>query len=174
MKTDQQIAEGLIEHKDEARSELYTRFRPMVYGIVHARIGRFGVTDDIVNDIFIKALEGPHPKDLPEALKRWLVTISLNKCTDFYRTQSSNRIILSDYVDIQEEVEEDELTPEVIEKILEKIPTDEHREVFRRVSLGGERLIDVAASMDMNLNTAKSAHIRAKRHLKKELIRIGY
>src|SRR5215470_7669280 len=70
-----------------AFGELYRRFARMVHGVVLARIARPGKNDvdDIVQDVFVTALERLHELREPAAFGGWLATIARSRATDHGR-----------------------------------------------------------------------------------------
>jgi len=70
-----------------AFAELYQRFARMVHGVVLARIARPGKNDvdDVVQDVFVTALERLHELREPAAFGGWLATIARHRATDHGR-----------------------------------------------------------------------------------------
>jgi RNA polymerase sigma-70 factor, ECF subfamily len=70
-----------------AFAELYQRFARMVHGVVLARIARLGKNDvdDVVQDVFVTALERLHELREPAAFGGWLATIARHRATDHGR-----------------------------------------------------------------------------------------
>jgi RNA polymerase sigma-70 factor (ECF subfamily) len=67
-----------------AFGELYTRFARMVHGILLARGPRVDV-DDLVQDVFVIALERLGTLRDPQAFGGWLAVIARNRATDHLR-----------------------------------------------------------------------------------------
>lgn len=70
-----------------AFAELYQRFARMVHGVVLARIARLGKNDvdDVVQDVFVTAIERLHELREPAAFGGWLATIARRRATDHGR-----------------------------------------------------------------------------------------
>ena len=67
-----------------AFGELYVRFARTVHGILLARVSRPDA-DDLVQDVFLTAMQRlPTLRD-PEAFGGWLATIARNRATDYAR-----------------------------------------------------------------------------------------
>ena len=69
----------------EAFSELYRQFAPMVHGIVLARVPRDEV-QDIVQDVFLAAYRNLHSLRDSRVFGPWLVKIARNRAAEFYRS----------------------------------------------------------------------------------------
>jgi RNA polymerase sigma-70 factor (ECF subfamily) len=68
----------------EAFARLYERFARMVHGIVLARIDRIDV-DDVVQDVFVTALDRLRDLREPAAFGGWLAAIARHRATDHGR-----------------------------------------------------------------------------------------
>jgi len=70
-----------------AFAELYQRFTRMVHGVVLARIARPGAhdVDDVVQDVFVTALERLNDLREPAAFGGWLAAIARHRATDSRR-----------------------------------------------------------------------------------------
>src|SRR5690348_4528837 len=71
---------------------LYARYARMVHGILLARVPAHDV-DDLVQDVFLRAL--PRLCDLRDAAKfgAWLATITRNRANDYYRQSRSSAAV---------------------------------------------------------------------------------
>jgi RNA polymerase sigma-70 factor (ECF subfamily) len=80
-----------------AFGELYTRFSRMVHGILLARGTRVDV-DDLVQDVFVIAMQRISTLRAPEAFGGWLATIARNRAIDQLRRGSQMELALTDEV----------------------------------------------------------------------------
>src|SRR5438045_6031478 len=78
-----------------AFAELYQRFTRMVHGIVLARTSRTDV-DDVVQDVFLVALERLADLREPAAFGGWLGAIARHRATDHGRRQRITEAIVND------------------------------------------------------------------------------
>ncbi len=67
-----------------AFGRLYDRYAPMVHGLLLARVPRADV-DDLVQDVFLKAMRRLGSLRSPEAFGPWLAAIARNRARDHYR-----------------------------------------------------------------------------------------
>lgn len=72
----------------EAFGRLYDFYARMVHGVLLVRVPREEV-DDLVQDVFIQALERLHMLREPGAFGGWLAAIARNRATDYYRKPST-------------------------------------------------------------------------------------
>jgi len=81
-----------------AFGELYTRFARMVHGILLARGARWDV-DDLVQDVFMIAMQRIATLRDSGAFGGWLAAIARNRATDhFRRAPQTNEVALTDEV----------------------------------------------------------------------------
>src|SRR5438270_13289859 len=81
-----------------AFAELYRRFTRMVHGIVLARASRRGnnEVDDLVQDVFLTALERVMDLREPAAFGGWLAAIARHRATDHSRRQPLMEALVND------------------------------------------------------------------------------
>lgn len=79
-----QLVDRVCAGDGEAFGEIYRKFAPLVHGVVLARVPQDEV-QDIVQDIFLAAYNSIHTLRDKNAIGAWLVTISRNRATEFYR-----------------------------------------------------------------------------------------
>ena len=78
-----------------AFAELYQRFTRMVHGIVLARVSRTDV-DDLVQDIFVTALERLGDLREPAAFGGWLASIARHRAVDHGRRLPMTESLMND------------------------------------------------------------------------------
>jgi len=78
-----------------AFAELYQRFTRMVHGVVLARASRTDV-DDLVQDVFLTALERLSDLREPAAFGGWLASIARHRAVDHGRRQPMTESLMND------------------------------------------------------------------------------
>jgi RNA polymerase sigma-70 factor, ECF subfamily len=81
----------------EAFAQLYQRFARMVHGIVLARIDRTDV-DDVVQDVFVTALDRLTDLREPAAFGGWLAAIARHRAADHGRRAVLTDVLTDDAV----------------------------------------------------------------------------
>lgn len=79
-----QVVERVCNGDQEAFSELYKKFAPMVHGIILARVPR-DEADDLVQEVFLSAYKNLHTLRDKNAVGAWLAMIARNNASEFYR-----------------------------------------------------------------------------------------
>ena len=67
-----------------AFGRLYDRYARMVHGILMARVP-LGEVDDLVQDVFMRALKQLHTLRDAECFGAWLATVTRNRANDYHR-----------------------------------------------------------------------------------------
>jgi RNA polymerase sigma-70 factor (ECF subfamily) len=73
----------------DAFGALYERYAPMVHGVLVARVPYDGV-DDLVQDVFLVALQRLSSLRNARAFGGWLVAIARNRAVDFHRNRPAS------------------------------------------------------------------------------------
>jgi RNA polymerase sigma-70 factor (ECF subfamily) len=83
---DQPLVEAARAGDREAFGRLFQRYAPMVHGVLLARV-RSSEVDDLMQDVFLLALQRlPGLREAP-AFGAWLAMIARNRAVDFYRSR---------------------------------------------------------------------------------------
>lgn len=86
VRTEVRLVERICNGDQEAFTEFYKFFAPMVHGIILARVPRDEV-DDIVQEVFISAYKSLHNLRDKNAVGGWLAMIARNNAAEFYRSR---------------------------------------------------------------------------------------
>ena len=89
------LVERICHGDDEAFSEFYRMFAPMVHGIVLARVSRNDV-DDIIQEVFISAYRNFSSLRDKNAVGGWLAMIARNRATEFFRQSKPTEELAED------------------------------------------------------------------------------
>ena len=101
-----------------AFAELYQRFTRMVHGIVLARAARTDV-DDLVQDVFLTALQRLSDLREPAAFGGWLASIARHRAVDHGRRQPMTESLMTD---VPSPKEPDHLEALAILDAIKKLP----------------------------------------------------
>jgi RNA polymerase sigma-70 factor (ECF subfamily) len=90
-----QLVRGAQRGDRAAFAELYRRFARMVHGVVLAKTSRTDV-DDVVQDVFVTALERLRDLREPAAFGGWVAAIARHRATDYTRRQPLTEELVND------------------------------------------------------------------------------
>ena len=167
-----------LQRKDkqsEAHRLIYDMFYEKIYYTVYFVTKDSHITDDVVQETFIKALSKLDTvKDL-EKIGGWLRTIAMNTTINYYRTLNKvqhvefDEAYINDYIDIQQiRSAEDTIELSILkEQIILKIAHLPYiyREVLALKFIAEFSDAEIAKALELNIGTVKSRIHRAKQKL---------
>jgi RNA polymerase sigma-70 factor, ECF subfamily len=84
-----------------AFGHLYDRYARVVHGVLLARVP-LGEVDDLVHEVFLRALPRLHTLRQPERFGSWLIAIARNCANDYHRRRPAQAEVNADLVDATE------------------------------------------------------------------------
>ncbi len=167
-----------------AFEELLQRHQKLIFSLIFRYVRNASHADEIFQDVFLKICKNKDQFREAVSFKSWLVTIARNTCIDFIRRhkkeigsvpfdgkpENSENRPLSERL-----AKENELTPldqvthrfedEHLNELLENLPS-EQKETFVMKVVMDMTFEEIAASMRVSVNTAKSRHRYALKTLR--------
>ena len=139
-----------------------------MYKYTYARLRSRELTEDLVQEVFIKAWQYRESFDSRKSsLKNWLFVITTNLLKDFYRKKKPNveeiNETIADSNDIAQEMETNDLINFVFKK-MEALSEKEQNILSLRYK-ADLKIEDIAEIMNMNLSATKVAIHRAIKNL---------
>ena len=95
---DSQLVERFQEGDSEAFDRLYIRYRGRIHGVVRSIISNPEDAHDVTQDVFLKAFQGLENFKGASQFYSWLYRITINRCIDYMRQRSKQRVISDDPV----------------------------------------------------------------------------
>lgn len=89
------LVERVMQGDEEAFTDFYKTFAPLVHGIILAKIPR-DETDDLVQEVFISAYQKLHTLRDKRAVGAWLAMIARNRAIEFYRSEKPTEELSED------------------------------------------------------------------------------
>ena len=109
------LVKAVRHGEQEAFAKLYSLYAPLVHGILLARVP-WGEVDDLVQDVFLVALNKLHTLRDDAAFGGWLAMIARNRAMDFHRRKRETEE-LSDDIASHSNTEADREAANVLEVI---------------------------------------------------------
>ena len=114
------------EQNVSARTEdIIRRYADMIYRAAYQYLQNKADAEDIFGEVCLAVMTKNPPDDSEEHLRKWLVTVTLNKCRNLRRSFWRNRV---DSIDDHTELASDE-TREVMEE-LRRLPENYRNVVY--------------------------------------------
>ena len=167
---EQKLVLRVLQKEDEAIEELYRQYFPKIANFVFGKIDNPFDAQEIVQDIFISALDCLPLFSFKSSLSTWLYAIAKHEVIDFYRKKKIKTILFS-RLPILETLANRALGPE--EKLIEKEIKTQIMRVFSRLSEGyrqilrlkyveGHSVAEVARILGISFKATESRLTRAR------------
>lgn len=97
---DRRLADAVLGNDRKAAAELVARYSDPLYAYVASRLSpRTDLVDDLVQDVFVAALDGLGRFAGQSSLKTWILGIARHKVEDYYRARLRQMDSLTDAED---------------------------------------------------------------------------
>jgi len=161
---------------EQAFAELYDHFFPKIYHYIYFRVNNKEMTEDLVSDIFLKALKSLKSLKKPGDFQSWLFSIARNALIDHYRKagrkkEEVSEAISDDYTVRSDTPEDYILVAEHSHEILEalKILSPEQKEVVQLRFIHELKLKEIAGVMNKSEGAVKGLLYRGLNKLSQHL-----
>jgi RNA polymerase sigma-70 factor (ECF subfamily) len=127
--------------------------------------------DDIVQDIFEKAIKAQKQGRPVQNLTAWLFTISRNAVADHYRKKSVPVVELNEDLEVHEADQADleHSLLNCLEPLTKRLP-DKYRSTILATDFQGRNMKSVAQEMGLTVSGVKSRASRARKMLRQEFV----
>ena len=165
--SDSAIVAALRAGQPAGGSALYDRHHEHVRRVLIRLLGPGAHIGDLVQDVFVSAIDSIDRLEQPESLKAWLASIAVFRARAEIRTRMRSRWFPLFASDELPESEAEVASPEVDEAVrttyavLEKLGADE-RIAFALRFVDGMELVEVAEACEVSLATIKRRLARAQ------------
>jgi RNA polymerase sigma-70 factor (ECF subfamily) len=180
---EEQLVARLKKGDEGAFAILVRRFQAKLFGLAYALIMDHEESQDIVQEVFLKAYQNIGKFKGQAKLSTWLHRITINQCLNwkrrwFRRRRSQHRSLDSDGNDLLQEPLTDDITPEnryQYKELQQKYWTalqalpENARTVFVLKELEGLSYDEIATTLRLNRGTVSSRLHYARKYLKKVL-----
>lgn len=168
----------------EAFTPLVERHERRVRSLVYHLVRRRDEVEDITQEIFIKAFKSIRSYNGESSFGTWLGRIAVNHCYDYLRREQKARVSyhwqmaeetgrrLEENLEQQQplSVEEEVALRDLAAKLLERAPADD-RVILSLKELEDRSIEEIAALLDLRVNTVKVRLHRARKRMLEDLKR---
>ena len=162
---------------EEKVLEIYSKEFSKLLNFIKSRINPIEDAEDILQDVFLKALVNINSLQSVDNLIAWLYRVAKNRIIDTYRKKSRNNIPLSEIdrenfitkilINPKKDIENDEMIRLVIEAI-DQLPEDQ-KYIFIEHEIEGRSYKEISEDIGVSINTLLSRKRYAVRALRKKL-----
>lgn len=162
-------------------TQSYKQQRLKLLGYIRSKVGSFEDAEDILQDVFVKALNGFSLTQPIDNMASWLFTIAKNKIIDWYRKKRLKTVSLYKEMDdvslidlIKAEgigIEQEMIRNIVLKAIfeaLEELPVKQ-KQVFYLQAIEGKTFNEIAVKTKTSINTLLARKRYAVQFLRKRL-----
>jgi RNA polymerase sigma-70 factor (ECF subfamily) len=173
--TDERLLEALKAKRPGTWLQFYDQFAPYVLGVLRKVMGPDRELEDLVQDIFARALEGIERVREADKLKPWLRGLTVFTARETLRRRKWRSWLPLGNPEVEEDVIpfptttdalEERLVLRKVKKVLDAMNVDD-RLAFTLRHLEGLELTEVAETLKMSLSTAKRRIWRAEEEFRR-------
>jgi len=164
----QKIGEGC----EDAFREIYDRYHIQMYYVAKKYIKDPGLSEDAVQDIFVKLWTKRRKIDETKSIKGFLFTMLRNHVLNMIRDNKSE--IISSSTVCEEKLPRKNMTgeevlyneyQEIMNKGLDEL-SDRKREVFELKMMGGHTNSEIAEMLEINVRTVKTHYYNSSKFIR--------
>lgn len=148
----------------------YKDLRQALLGFLRNKVGDNNVAEDLLHEVFLKAISAIERGDSPSNLTGWLYTIAKNSVIDYYRTQRPTDPLPEELASPQPE---DNLVEQDLARCLKPLTASLpplYRNTLNATDFGGQTMQVLADQEGVSLSAIKSRASRGRRMLKRSLL----
>jgi len=165
---DQDLLNRLIDNDQYAFFLLYSRYSPRIKSYLQRRLWRSDLVDEVLNDVMMVLWQKASscPEKVP--LLAWLFGIARLKSYRALALAAGVEVVTAEAWGVDEEDPEEGLLKHeqqfILQRAISQLPPDESQ-VLTRFIFQGHSHREIAAQLDLPVNTVKTRLRRARHHL---------
>ncbi len=168
---EQKIVERILAGDEKALRFFYRHFAPPLFSYVKEKIAVEEDVEEIVQDVFLSAVEGFRDFAFRCRLFTYLCSIANHKIVDFYRKKKLKSVLFSHLSDFEplvstllgpEEKLDEEFLREKIRQTFEKL-SPRYRQILRLKYIEGFSVSEIASKLSLSFKSAESLLFRARK-----------
>ena len=164
----------------KAFESLYELYSSVIYNNIFRLIKNRTVSEDLLQDVFIKIWENREKIDPKQSFVAYLFICSRNIAFNFKRrlkleitsSLNSNYSLEEQHTNAIDDWLEKKEVEQYIERIINELPEQRQR-VFRLAKLDGKKYQEIADDLGISISTVKDHLVKANKFVKKYLIENG-
>ena len=165
------LNKGVIQVPGEDLSATFTRLRNSLRSYLRRQVRDPAVADDLLQDVFIKALASIRAEQQLENVTGWLYAVARTTVIDHHRSSRSTNEELNDNTP-NVEADDERLHQELatcLRPLAEQLPPI-YRDTLLATDFQGEKMGSLAAKQSLSVSAIKSRASRARVMLREKLL----
>lgn len=153
-------------------ADAWSAYKDSLLKFVQSRVKSRAVAEDIVQEVFVKAILRSDGLNDTSNLRAWLYQVTRNQIIDYFRLKKPSASVPKELASKAFPVDGSELDRELTNCLLQmlKAVPEPYREALRLADVDGVKQKEIARQLGLSLSGAKSRIQRARQILKQELI----
>ncbi|MCU9612595.1 sigma-70 family RNA polymerase sigma factor [Caldibacillus lycopersici] len=165
--TDDVLVHKSLQGNYDAYAELVHRYSNLVYGLALSRTRDSYISEDIAQEVFVKAWMKLPQLSEGEKFSHWIMKITKNQCTDFFRKK--NQHTLMENFPENNKVDDSNSIQAMVWEALQQIE-EKYRIVIVMNYISGYTAKEIGNLLQLSSSAIESRLRRGKEKLKKELL----
>ncbi|PLR87028.1 sigma-70 family RNA polymerase sigma factor [Bacillus sp. V33-4] len=167
--SDQELVRRSAQGSYDAYAELVNRYSNLVYSIALNKIRDFQHSEDISQEVFVKAWSKIADMNEGDKFSAWISAITRNQCIDWFRKNSKEEVVYSEnHNDVSTDFIKQHEIKITIWDALNRLD-EKYRLVTILYFITGFRAKEISEQLNLTLSAVESRLRRAKEKLKEEL-----
>lgn len=166
------LLEKIRDGSEKAFRELYDRYHVQMFFIAKKYLKDRGMSEDAVQDIFVKIWEKKHKLTQIKSLKAYLFTMIRNHVINMLRDKKSDLISMTSVAENKlpaQRLTDEEVQYKEYEKVLKRgidQLSDRKREVFKLRTQKGFTNSEVAETLQIHVRTVKTHYYNSSKFIR--------
>lgn len=170
------IVELIRDGDSRAVEAFYQQYSPGILRYLKQKLPRQEDAQEILNDIFLEAIDGLATLNNPDSLKSWMYTIAHNKIVNFYRKKKIKSLIFSQFPYLKivaEEINQPEFQLEKrevkirLQMAFEKL-SSKYRQILRMHYIEEMPVKIISVNLNLSFKATESLLYRARQQFIKQ------
>ena len=155
-----------------AQYQIYLEYADAMFNICKRFVSNHADAEDLLQDAFVKAFTGLHKLKSNRNFGGWLKKITVHECLNYLKKK---KIVFDEIQDISGEIpetgdEQIKIDNEALNKAIAGLP-EGSRIIFNLYLIEDYKHKEITRMLGISVSTSKSQYARAKRLLKKKLLK---
>ena len=149
---------------------IWEQFSESLKRFIYNRVKNDEITNDLLQEVFIKIHLNIHKIKKQESLKSWIYTITNNTINDYFKKQSKRNKLSSEAIEINnKKATEEHSAKDCLLPLINNLPST-YKKALLLSEINGLKQADVAKILNISLSGAKSRIQRGRNLLKEGFI----
>jgi len=148
---------------------IWDKFSESLKRFIYSRVKNDELTNDLLQEIFIKIHLNIHKIKKQESIKSWIYTITNNTINDYFKKQSKRNNLNSETIEFNNKIATEHSAKDCLLPLINNLPST-YKKALLLSEINGLKQADVAKILNISLSGAKSRIQRGRNLLKEGFI----